>query len=79
MSILRIDFNIDLNNNFAEDDHDTIILTRLLARDIKFNQKKRSTKKIIEESMPVVWHPGRWWNFYMLEDEKKETEPTFTE
>ena len=37
MSILRIDFNIDLNNNFAEDDHDTIILTRLLARDIKFN------------------------------------------
>ena len=37
MSILRMDFNIDLNNNFAEDDHDTIILTRLLARDIKFN------------------------------------------
>ena len=37
MSILGMDFNIDLNNNFAEDDHDTIILTRLLARDIKFN------------------------------------------
>ena len=29
--------------------------------------------------MPVVWHPGKWWNFYMLEDEKKEAEPTFTE
>ena len=42
-------------------------------------KKSEALKKIIEESMPVVWHPGRWWNFYMLEDEKKETEPTFTE
>ena len=29
--------------------------------------------------MPIVWHPKRWWNFYMPEDEKKEIEPIFTE
>ena len=29
--------------------------------------------------MPIAWHPKRWWNFYMSEDEKKEIEPTFTE
>ena len=29
--------------------------------------------------MPVVWHPKRWWNFCMSEDEKKEIEPIFTE
>ena len=29
--------------------------------------------------MPVAWHPDRWWNFCMLEDEKKEIQPLFTE
>ena len=29
--------------------------------------------------MPVAWHPNRWWNFCMSEDEKKEVEPTFNE
>ena len=29
--------------------------------------------------MPIAWHPKRWWNFCMSEDEKKEIEPIFTE
>ena len=29
--------------------------------------------------MSVAWHPKRWWNFCMSEDEKKEIEPIFTE
>ena len=30
--------------------------------------------------MLVVWHPGRWQNFCMSEDEKnKKIEPNFTE
>ena len=29
--------------------------------------------------MPIAWHPKRWWNFYLSEDEKKEIEPIFTE
>ena len=27
-----------------------------------------------EELMCVVWHPLRWWDCCMSEDEKKETE-----
>ena len=29
--------------------------------------------------MPIICHPERWWNFCMAEDDKKETEPIFTE
>ena len=29
--------------------------------------------------MPAAWHPIRWWNFCISEDEKKEREPTLTE
>ena len=29
--------------------------------------------------MPKAWHPKRWWNFCMLEEEKKEVEAVFTE
>ena len=36
-------------------------------------------KKISEELMPIAWNPKRWWNFCMLEVEKKQTEPIFTE
>ena len=24
--------------------------------------------------MPIAWHPKRWWNSFMSEDEKKEIE-----
>ena len=38
--------------------------------------KKRKTQKasIIEELMPVAWHPSRYWDWCISEDEKKETE-----
>ena len=29
--------------------------------------------------MPIAWHPKRWWNFCMSEDEKKEMDPIFIE
>ena len=29
--------------------------------------------------MPIARHPKKWWNFCMLEDEKREAEPIFTE
>ena len=29
--------------------------------------------------MPIAWHPKRWWNFWMSEDEKKGIETVFTE
>ena len=29
--------------------------------------------------MPVAWHPKRWWDLCMSEDEKKEIDPIFTD
>ena len=29
--------------------------------------------------MPVAWHPGRWWDQCISEDEKKEISPVFIE
>ena len=36
-------------------------------------------KKISEELKPIAWHPKRWWNFCMSEEEKKEIEAIFTD
>ena len=39
-------------------------------------EKRRALKKMVsEELMPIVWHPKKWWNFCISEDEKKEIEP----
>ena len=39
------------------------------------HQKHKAQKaQIKEELMPLVWHPSRWWNWCVPEDEKKETE-----
>ena len=29
--------------------------------------------------MPVAWHPKRWWNWCVSEDEKMKIDPIFTE
>ena len=38
--------------------------------------KKWKTQKasIKEELMPIAWHPSRWWDWCVPEDEKKGTE-----
>ena len=38
-------------------------------------QKRKTQKAQIEkELMHIAWHPSRWWNWCIAEDEKKETE-----
>ena len=38
-------------------------------------QKRRSQKaQIKKELIPIAWHPSRYWDWCMSEDEKKETE-----
>ena len=70
--------NKDLNNinfddtHYDEDNPDTIILVRLLAWHIKFWKCKELKKNISERLIPIAWHPRRWWNFCILEDDKKE-------
>ena len=29
--------------------------------------------------MPVAWHPDRWWDWCISEDEKKDIDPIFME
>ena len=80
MGMYNIDLNnINLDNDFDEDDSDTIILIRLLAQHIKFEKCKALEKELCEESMCVAWHPNRWWNWCVSEDEKKEIDPIFIE
>ena len=80
MGFLNIDLNnINLDNNFDEDESDTIIFIRHLACCNKFYKRKELKKKISEELMPIAQHPKRWCNFWVSENEKKEIEPNFTE
>ena len=38
-------------------------------------QKREAQKASMkEESMPLAWHPSRYWDWCMPKDEKKETE-----
>ena len=41
---------------------------------IWFKKRKTQKGKIKEESMAIAWHPNRWWDWCVPEDEKKETE-----
>ena len=61
-----------------EDDPETIIHFRLLAWHSKFGKRKAFKKELNEELVLVTWHPLRCWDWYLLEDEKKEKEPFFT-
>ena len=40
------------------------------------NNKNREAQKaqIKEELMPITWHPSRWWDQYVSEDQKKPAE-----
>ena len=80
VGILNIDLNnINLDNNFDEDDPDTIIIIRLLAWHIKFEKRKEFKRELSEELMSVSWNPNRWWDWCMSEDEKKEIYSMFIE
>ena len=68
--------NINLDNNFDEDDPDTIIHVRLFPWHTKFEERKALKKDISKELKPVAWRPNRWC---ILEDEKNEIDPIFSE
>ena len=57
MGILNINIdNINLDNNFDEDDPDAIILLRLSAWHTKFEKRKALRKKLNKKVMPLAWH-----------------------
>ena len=72
MGILIIDLHSRiLDKHFDKDDHDTIILIRLLAWHIKFEKRKALKKELNEELMLVALHPNRCWDWCVSEVEKK--------
>ena len=79
MGILNIDINnISLDDNFDEDDPDTIILLwDFWLGILNFKKCKELKKELSEELMPLAWHPDTWWDWWMSEDEKKEIDPMF--
>ena len=73
MGILNIGINnINLDNNFDEDDPDTIILIRLLAWHIKFERRKELKKYISKKLIPVAWHSNRGGSFACQRMRKKK-------
>ena len=75
MGIISVNLNnINLDNNFDEDYPDTIIFIGLLPWHIKF-EKRKGLKG--EELMSIVWHPKRWLNFSMPEDDKNRYRTDF--
>ena len=42
-----------------------------------YKKRKAQKAKIKKELMPIAWHPSRWWDWCVPEDEKKETGKLF--
>ena len=42
-----------------------------------YQKRKVQRASIKEELLPIAWHPLRWWDWCVPEDEKKETEKLF--
>ena len=43
----------------------------------RVKKRKEQKEQIKEELLPIVWHPSRWWEWCVREEEKKETENFF--
>ena len=42
-------------------------------------KQKAQKAQIKKELMPIAWHPSRYWDWCMSEDEKRETEKLWTQ
>ena len=82
MGIFGVDLhkiNLDDDNKFYQTILKLFIHVRLLASCNKFEKLKTFKKDISKELMPVAWHPTKWWDQCISEDEKKEIDPIFTD
>ena len=62
------DWFVTLQEMWVEDFDDDELFT---GRDA-YIKRKAQKAKIKEELMPVAWHPDRWWDWCIPEDEKQE-------
>ena len=64
--------NFSLAQDCIEVFHVALFITALLAWHSKFKKHKALKKKISEKLISIKWHPGRWSNFSISQDEKKK-------
>ena len=72
MTQQQIDVWYDDNEYHDDDDDDEVIEWY-----DGYQKRKTQKAKIKDELMPIAWHPRRWWDWCMSEEEKKETENFF--
>ena len=39
-----------------------------------YKKRKAQKTQIEKELMPIAWHPSRWWDWCVSNDEKQDTE-----
>ena len=64
--------NLGDDNNFDEDDPETINHVRLMAWPNRCKQQKVCRKERSKELMPVAWHPTKLWDWHVSKNEKKK-------
>ena len=70
MGILGVDLDkINGDNNFYQDDYETVTHVRLLSLINMFEKRKLIKGKMSKEIMHVAWHPTRWWDCSLPEVE----------
>ena len=42
-----------------------------------YKKRKAQKAEIKEELMPIAWHPSRWWDWCMPDDEKERIKEIF--
>ena len=68
----------DAMANAAGNDHIVAVLRGFRGFDVvhddllQYHHKRQFYTKIYNEVLSVAWHPSRWWDWCMPEDEKKE-------
>ena len=50
-----------------DDDHED----KIFDWDDGYKKQKAQKTSIKKELLPIAWHPSRWWDWCMSEDEKK--------
>ena len=52
------------------DDDDYDYDGKLIEWHDRYKKRKAQKAKIMDELMPIAWHPSRWWDWCVPEDEK---------
>ena len=60
----------DDNGNHWDDDHEDNFFEWYEG----YKKRKAQKAQIKKELMPIAWHPSRYWDWHISEEEKRDTE-----